>query len=174
MFDLSKKSLVLGAALAAPVIGLALPTESAVAATTPAPNNHCVTNELTADQMAAGTKSVVTCFATSAEAMASIGVAGSAASNSLLAVSYQDVDGGGLSLAVYGSDCAGGGLALTAPYDNIFSSTRNYLCSQVKHFDNSDYTGASQNVTGTWGQLTNLNSTMNDKTSSMKFYGPTN
>ena len=64
MFEISKR-LALGAALTAPVVGLALPVDAAHAANLPPPlKNQCVTPELTPAQMAAGTKSVLSCFAT--------------------------------------------------------------------------------------------------------------
>lgn len=142
---------------------------------------HCVTRALTLDEIAAGATSKVDCYATLDEARAAALGSGSdatassyaaASSDVVLAEHFVNANGGGSSLTVWGSGCTGLGVSFASsdPWNDIISSTRHRACGNVKHFEHASYSGATQTTTGTFGQVVNLNSTMNDKTSAIKYY----
>lgn len=184
MFDVSKR-VALGAALGVPLVGAVLPAASAAAAVEPpapdAPRNHCVTSELTPQQLASGQRSSLSCFATFSEALASRGVRVGAdvqpaglsvdvilSVTSLAAIHYEGSGASGASLQVYG-DCNGGGISLDPSWDNKISSTRHGACSTVKHFDTTAYSGAQENTAGGYGAVFTL-TTLNDQVGSVKYF----
>lgn len=146
------------------------------------PGRHCNTRALTLEEIAAGATSTVDCYATLDQARAaalgdgsagkSTSYAATASSDVVLAEHYVNANGGGSSLTVWGSGCTGLGVSFASsdPWNDVISSTRHRACGNVKHFEHSTYSGSTQTTTGAFGQVANLNSTMNDKTSSIKYY----
>jgi len=183
VFDVSKR-IARGAAVGVPMVGAVLPMGAVVAAD-PAPpevpKNHCVTSELTPEQLASGQRSTLTCFTTFAEALASRGIhvgeevqpAGLSTEvilsvSTLAAVHFDGNNGGGASLLVYG-DCTGGGISLDSSWDNRISSTRHAACGTIKHFDSTSYSGTQENTRGLYGNTFDL-TTLNDRVGSAKYF----
>ncbi len=185
----SHVALALVSAVAVP----ALPTVAAAAeppvpspAPSPAPSpgaGHCVTTLLTPRQMARGATSELRCYPRFDQAMASVGVrvprsatpadvAGGGAST-LVAIHYDGTNGSGDSLSISGTDCNGGGISLSGGWNNAISSTAHQLCGQIKHFANTDYSGATSLTEGGWGAVRNVGSLSND-VGSIRYYEPVN
>jgi hypothetical protein len=178
VFEFSKR-LVLGAALTVPAAGLGMSGQVAHAATEPTGLDHCVTPVMSDAEIAAGHVSDVTCFASYGEAMESIGAMGFGAGGDddsegegtqILASHYDTSNGTGTALYVWGNDCNGGGLALSGSWNDRISSTRNGVCSKVKHWQHADYTGEWQNAIGSSGSLTSMNGYLSDQVSSIKYF----
>lgn len=120
---------------------------------------HCRTVGLTAEQVAAGETSEVTCE-----------VAGPRRRSSLVAaIHYDGVNGTGSLLEVEGDCSVRVSFSSSDWWNNRISSTRYTICGNVKHFVNSSWTGTNQLTTGTAGQVDNLNGTLNNETSSIGY-----
>lgn len=191
---LLRRSAVAAAAVLVPVA----PSAVAGAATTPSTDpaslpgstvdaplgRHCTTPALTPDQLRAGARSALRCHDTFAEAMGAVGVAVPAdaplavqreaamASGSVLALHHEHASGGGASLSVTGASCDGGGVSLSAsdPWNDRISSTRHQLCTQIKHWSGAGYTGDVQLTEGGAGIVRNMNGTLNDAVTSMRYW----
>jgi hypothetical protein len=173
---------------AAAVLGAAAaPVAVAQPALADSSGSHCSTRALSPTQLDAGELSEIRCFATFAESLAAIGVEapaglspadaeGVAALSAVLAVHYDGNFGTGASLAIGGSDCNGGGISFSAgdPWNDVISSTEHRLCGRVKHWVDANYSGSYQNTQGGYGAVVNMNATLTNKVSSIKYYTPLN
>lgn len=99
---------------------------------------------------------------------------GAAFPNQALAYHYKNLNGLGESLTVYGTDCGGGIVNFGAGWNDVFQSTKQGKCSQVKHFVNSEASGSSQITSGGTHAMTNLNSTLRYAESSAAYGGSEN
>jgi hypothetical protein len=170
---------VVGTVVMAAVMAPGAPT-----AATPAHEQHCATRQLMLEQLRAGARSQVRCFPTFREAMASLDVrvptdatlaeqqAVAMQSSSILAVHHDGANGSGDSFSVGGTSCDGGGISLAAgdPWNDRISSTRHRLCTKVKHWVDAGYTGSSQLTEGSDGTLMNLNGTLSNAVTSIRYW----
>lgn len=187
---LLRRSAIAAAAVLAPVapstaVGAAtVPDVAAPPADAATSGRHCATVALTVDQLRAGARSAVRCHDTFAEAVAELGVDAPAgaplavqrqaalASGSVLAVHFEHANGGGASLSVGGSACDGGGVSLSSSdwWNDRISSTGHRVCTQVKHWTGAGYTGSVQFTEGSYGVVRNMDGTLNDAVSSMRYW----
>lgn len=147
----------------------------------------CSTRMLSPAELEAGVRSVITCYDDFAQSLNAVGIKGVSPTarpdtvstndgSGLVAVHYDGYNGTGSSLSVGGSTCEGGGISFGAGdwWNDRISSTRHQSCSQIKHWTDADYQGATQLTNAGSGGLANLNATLNDAVSSIKYYGPVN
>ena len=140
---------------------------------------HCVTFALSATQIHAGVRSEITCGPTKASALRTAydqdrnGEPRRMLSSTVLAVHYTSWTGTGDSLTIYGSSCDGGGVSFSAGgwWNDKIRSTHHRACSDVKHWVDAGYSGASQITTGANWDVVNLNSTLAGQVSSIAYYG---
>ncbi len=143
---------------------------------------HCATRMLTPSELDEGKMSSILCFSTRQLATRSLDghVADSvrrADTSGLVAIHYDSSGGSGTSLSIAGTDCNGGGINLDAadPWNDLISSTRHQLCSKIKHFETYNAgPGASQLTENGSGWSANLNSSVSNKVSAIRYYGPVN
>jgi hypothetical protein len=120
---------------------------------------QCVTRTLTAEQVARGERSRVTCYDAGGPALRSL------QADDVLARHYTGPNGTGSVLTVTGS--CGGSLQLSGSWNDVTSSTNHGICGRIKHFVDVNGGGANQITTG---GLVNMNSTLNDQVSSIYYY----
>jgi hypothetical protein len=179
-------------ATAAAVGAVALPiasSQTAEAAPTPVEKPHCSTRALTAAQIDRGERSTVACFPTFVESMAALGVTvpanatprdlriqSVAALSGVLAIHYDGFSASGSSLSVGGTDCGGGGISLPAgdSWNDRISSTKHQLCGRVKHWTDANYSGTSQLTEGGFNVARDMNSSLHDNVTSIRYYEPLN
>jgi len=134
---------------------------------------------LTPEQLSAGVRSTVRCFATSDEALRDVGLdpstmratsSGDATTNATPAVAYHyEYDqGGGTPLIVNGTACNGGGVSFSYGdyWNDRIKATAPRGCSTIKHFADSNFAGATEIVSG---PLTKLNA-LYGQVSSIRYY----
>jgi hypothetical protein len=165
MFEKSRR-VVLGAALAAPVVSASIPADAAPQQPSHPPPvmDQCVTWKLSDAEIARGVTNTVTCYPTLEAAMGSLGITdpnafgapvrpgrsvrpaaadqANTTTQALLARHYRDPGAAsGPSITVPGDNCDGGGLSFSpgSQYDNWVSSTVNGICSKVKHYSGYNY-----------------------------------
>ena len=185
---LSRRALT-AAVVALPGLALSPTTATASpAAGTPLAAKHCSTRLLSAQEMASGARSRITCFDSFAGALRAVGVNGGSPTvtpesfmanldgTGLVAIHYSLAGGGGSSLSIAGSTCDGGGISLPPgdPWADTVRSTRHQACSKIKHWTNSDYTGTEQTTNGGSYSVQNLNGSLAGHVESIKYYGPVN
>lgn len=171
------KPLLLVIALLAAVMIPAIAASPAQAAD----GRHCVINVLGTDEDGNFITDEMTCYSTFARVLASRGLVGldvslsplnvSAAvllSSGIIGVHYDGTNASGASLSVEGSDCNGGGLNLPASWNDRISSTTNG-CPTITHYEHVNYAGGIAVTTGV-GSNTNIGGSMNNKTSSIKYF----
>lgn len=194
----ARKSAVLGVAAAAiTAVPAALPASGAAAvAAVPTPiegdRGQCVTHVLSREQLRAGELSKVTCFASFADVLRSLGYenvpndadsstfdltaprstgpsrsAAAAASTALAVHCDNGACQGGDKLTVVGADCTGGGLALSGFWNNRISATQHWLCYSIKHFVANDFTGTYQITQAAPAFVRTMNQTLNNDVSSI-------
>jgi len=150
----NQKQLGVVAALAAlPVVAPA----PAVAASAP---RQCVTRTLTAEQVARGERSQVTCYDGSSPMLLRTLLA-----DPVLARHYTGANGTGSVLTVTGS--CGGSVQLSGGWNDTISSTEHGICGRIKHFTDVNGGGANQITTG---GVVNMNGTLDDQVSSVYYY----
>jgi hypothetical protein len=158
----------MGAAAAVPTALAVAPTAPVAAATTappPAddpPPSFCATVMLTPEQLDAGVLSTVRCADTYEGSLRAIGVepasaAGGASTSAgpvtngwvLLADHYEEWQGGGMPLSIWGDVCDGGGVSFPAgdAWNDRIRATAPRACSRVKHFADAGFSGTAELIT---------------------------
>jgi hypothetical protein len=120
---------------------------------------HCVTRTLSAEQVARGERSEVTCYEGTGATLRAM------QSGDVLARHYTGFNGTGSVLTVTGS--CGGSLQLSGEWNDTISSTEHGICGRIKHFTDVNGGGANQITTG---GTANMNGTLNDQASSVYYY----
>jgi hypothetical protein len=120
---------------------------------------QCVTRTLSAEQLARGERSEVTCYDGTGAMLRAM------QSGDVLARHYTGFNGTGNMLTVTGS--CGGSLQLTGEWNDTISSTQHGICGRIKHFTDVNGGGANQITTG---GTANMNGTLNDQASSVYYY----
>lgn len=121
---------------------------------------ECWTVGLTAEQVAAGETSEVHCDVPLPRRLRSSTVA---------AIHYAGVNGSGSALQVTGDCSVRVSFGVSDWWNNRISSSKYTICGNIKHFVGDDWTGTNQLLTGTAGQVHNLNATLDDQTSSIGY-----
>ena len=121
------------------------------------------------------------CFATYAEVLKSAGVTNAPAAvtaatsasylsvASIIGVHYDGSNATGASFSVSGTACNGGGFNVSVDWNDRVTSTTNG-CPTIYHYANTNYAG-NIGITYGAGVNTNLSSTLNNQTSSIKYFG---
>jgi hypothetical protein len=137
----------------------ALPVVAPVPVDAASGPRQCVTRTLTAEQVARGERSQITCADDGAPALRTL------QSGDVLARHYTGINGSGNVLTVTGS--CGGSLQLSGEWNDTISSTQHGICGRIKHFTDANGGGANQI---TMGGTANMNGTLNDQVSSVYYY----
>lgn len=88
-------------------------------------------------------------------------------SDFIIGTHYEHANLGGSSFSVWGSACTGGWLNVPSGWNDRISSTANG-CYRVRHWEHVNLSGAQFDTFSPWGNITGV---MNDKTSSIQYYG---
>lgn len=151
-----------------PTTATVVPSTAEPTAQTP----HCGVRLMSPEQIRAGVRSDLRCFATRREARAAFGVdldqpsLDDAATRSqalttgmttrrlsdgLVASHYLNTQGidspNGSELEVYGTSCGWGGWNLPSPFNDLIRSTRHRGCSSIKHYQGPEATGGQPQIT---------------------------
>lgn len=150
----------------APAALVALLTGAALAASPTAPAGadddplECWTLGLTDEEIEDDLTSVVVCDEEPPSFLLS----------ATLAIHYDATNGNGAQLSVLAPTCDHKvKFVSTDWWNDRISSTRHISCGNIKHFVNNQFTGTHQLVQGVYGDLHNLNGTLNDQTSSIGY-----
>jgi hypothetical protein len=166
---LARSAMLLAVAMAASLV--TVPPAEANAA------HHCVLRVVGQRQSGQLVTAPPSCYASFADAMASIGVdtrgvtnpnpATLAAAGRLeraatftIGIHYDGANWTGSSMSVTGSNCLGGWLNVSSTWVNRISSTWNG-CNRILHFDGYNRTGAYESTMGNGGNLITLNNRTN-------------
>jgi hypothetical protein len=117
---------------------------------------------VTTEPACADSQSAAVAEATSAAAGSDSPTASS--STFTIGVHYDGFNWTGSSFSVVGDDCSNGWLNLNTSWINRVSSTLNG-CPRIRHYDFWDLAGATEDTTGSGGNLT----TLNNKTNSIQY-----
>lgn len=161
-----------------PYPGLTVALATALVGTAPLPVaadepmvEHCYTVALTDEEVEAGAVSELDCYEVPAGTPMELPQARS--TTIIFAIAYEGALGSGSAVAINSAPgvltCTGGSVVFGTghTWDNVISSTELISCGSGKHWAAANFTGANQLITGCCVQ--NLNTTMNNATSSIQY-----
>lgn len=129
---------------------------------------HCYTEALTDEEVAAGAVSVLDCYDVPEGTPMEIPYA--RLTTIVFSIVYDVDDTTGSATMITGTSCTGGNVVFGSgdPWDNRISAIKLVSCGAGKHWSNDNFTGSSQLKTGT-GTVQYITGTMNNQTSSIEY-----